>query len=115
MRGHDTGLDYHRMMLEDLTKMDAYARAVREVVRPGDIVLDVGAGTGVLSMLAARAGAARVHAVESMPVAELATELVAANGLADLVQVHRADLVEMARLEPVDRVIGDWMAAAGSS
>lgn len=109
MRGHDTGLDYHRMMIADLTKMDAYARAIEAVIRPGDVVLDVGAGTGVLSMLAARAGAKRVHAVESMPVAELAHELVVSNGLSDIVSIHRADLVQLDPIEPVDRVIGDWM------
>ncbi len=35
MRGHDTGLDYHRAMIDDLTKMDAYARAIQAVVHGG--------------------------------------------------------------------------------
>ena len=81
---------------------------MRALVRPGMVVLDAGAGTGVLAMLAARRGA-RVHAVESMPVAELARELCSANGLADRITIHRADLCALAPVEPVDLVIGDWL------
>ena len=72
MRGHDASLAYHANLLSDVVRMDAYDRALRALVKPGDVVLDVGAGTGVLAMLAARAGAKRVHAVESLPVAALA-------------------------------------------
>lgn len=108
MRGHDLPLDYHRVLLDDFQRMDHYDRAIRALIRPGDVVLDLGAGTGILSMLCARRGA-RVHAVESMAVAERARELVAANGLADRVTVHRADAVTLAPVEPVDWVIGEFM------
>ncbi len=89
--------------------MDAYEAAIRSLVKPGDVVLDVGAGTGVLSMLAARRGAARVHAVESMGVAGLARELVAANGLDGVVKVHQRDFVQMEALEAVDVIVSDFM------
>ena len=78
-------------MLADLHRMDAYERALRKLVRPGDVVLDLGCGTGILAMLAARRGA-RVHAVESMPVVHLAQQLVAHNRLD--VHVHHADICE---------------------
>src|SRR5262245_64695363 len=103
--GHRAPLNYHRLLIEDATRMDAYERAIRALVRPGDVVLDLGAGTGILAMLAARAGAARVHAVESMPVARLAAEIVAENGLADKVIVHEAEATALAPVEPVDLVI----------
>lgn len=109
MRGHHRGLDYHATLLGDPLRIDAYDRALRAIIRPGDVVLDIGTGTGILAMLAARHGAARVHAVEVTEVAELARELVAHNGLSDRVQVHRADLVEMAPIEPVDVVLGEWL------
>ena len=108
-RGHDASIAYHARLLGDAHRLDAYDRAIRALVRPGDVVLDLGAGTGVLAMLAARAGARRVHAVESMPVAALAEELVRANGLADRVRVHRAVLQDLAPVEPVDLVVSDFM------
>jgi len=96
-------------MLADPQRMDAYERAIRALVRPGDVVLDLGAGTGILAMLAARAGAARVHAVESMPVARLAVELVRQNGLAGQISVHEADALTLPPFEPVDLVVSDCL------
>jgi SAM-dependent methyltransferase len=106
MEGHKAPLSYHARMLADLHRMDAYERAIRKLVRPGDVVLDLGCGTGILAMLAARRGA-RVHAVESMRVAHVAQQLVAHNGLD--VHVHHADLRKLEPIEPVDLVIGDFM------
>jgi SAM-dependent methyltransferase len=108
-RGHDAPLNYHRIMIDDAARMDAYERAIRKLVKPGDVVLDTGTGTGVLAMLAARAGAARVHAVESMPIARLARRLVEHNGLEKIVTVHEADLCTLDPVEPVDLIIGDFM------
>lgn len=93
-------------MLADLARVDAYERALRRIVRPGDVVLDLGTGTGILAMLAARRGA-RVHAVESMEVAHSAARLFAHNGLA--IQLHHADARTLAPVEPVDLVIGDFL------
>jgi len=108
LAGHDLHLDYHRMLLDDVNRMDAYERAIRALVKPGDVVLDLGAGSGILSMLAAKRGA-RVHAVESTQIAGLARQLVEANGLSDRVTVHHADLREMAVIEPVDLIVSDFM------
>jgi len=106
--GHRAPLSYHARLLGDVHRVDAYERAIRRLVRPGDVVLDLGCGTGILAMLAARRGA-RVHAVESMAVAGLAEELVARNGLADRVTVHRADARTFAPVEPVDLVVSDFL------
>lgn len=106
--GHDGSLDYHRRMLGDVHRVAAYERALRALIRPGDVVLDLGAGTGLLSMLAARRGA-RVHAVESMPIAAAARRLVADNGLSDRVAVHHADIRALEPIEPVDLIVSDFM------
>ena len=57
-------LEVHRTMICDRVRTEGFRRAIDAVVRPGDVVLDVGAGSGILSMFAARAGAARVYAIE---------------------------------------------------
>ena len=106
--GHFAPLSYHGRLLGDGRRVAAYEQAIRRLVRPGMIVLDVGAGTGILALLAARRGA-RVHAVESMPVAELARDLVRWNRLEHLVTVHHADLLELDPVEPVDLVVGEFL------
>ena len=106
MDGHHARLGYHQTLLGDTPRMLAYEQAIRALVRPGMTVLDVGTGTGVLAMLAARRGA-RVHAVESADVAGVARQLVEANGLD--VTVHAADIRSLEPVEPVDLVLGDFM------
>jgi hypothetical protein len=73
----------HVVMLNDRARTESYLRAIAEVVRAGDVVVDIGTGTGVLAMAAARAGAAHVYAIEVGRIGQLARSLFAANGLAD--------------------------------
>lgn len=55
---------FHHLMLQDRLRMEAYRKAIFEVVQPGDHVIDLGAGTGILSQWALEAGAARVTGIE---------------------------------------------------
>ena len=99
--------EVHRTMICDRVRTEAFRRAIDSVVRPGDVVLDVGAGSGILSVLAARAGAARVYAVERTSAAVLAQELAAANGVAGIVQVIHGDVMDAGPLRsPVDLTPG---------
>ena len=83
------------------------------MVRPGDVVLDVGAGSGILSMFAARAGAARVYAVERTTVAVMAQELAAANGFADVIEVIQGDMMDIELPERVDVIVSEWLGGFG--
>lgn len=77
----------HTVMLNDRRRTERFIAAVRQVVRPGDVVVDLGTGTGVLAIAAARAGARRVYAIESGAVRRVAERMARANGVADRVTV----------------------------
>ena len=73
----------HVSMLSDRARTEAYLHAIREVVRPGDVVVELGTGTGVLAVAAAKAGARRVYAVEAGSIGHIAEAVFEANGLSD--------------------------------
>jgi len=79
---------WHFSIVRDQARNKAYDAALRNAVFPGCTVLEIGTGTGLLAMMAARAGAARVITCEADPaVAAAARENVAVNGFADRVTV----------------------------
>jgi type II protein arginine methyltransferase len=88
---------WHFSIVQDTLRNAIYARALNRFVRPGMLVLEIGAGTGLLAMLAAKAGAAQVITCEKEPlVAERAQAIIACNGLADRVTVVPKDLMALA-------------------
>ena len=79
---------WHFPMLHDDVRNGAFASAISRNIRPGDHVLDIGSGTGLLAMLAVEAGAAHVTTCEGNPVlAELSQQIVNANGFGDVIRV----------------------------
>ncbi len=105
--------EVHRTMICDRVRTGAFRCAIDSVVRPGDVVLDVGAGSGILSVFAARAGAARVYAVERTSAAVLAHELAAANGVAEIVQVIHGEVTDVELPERVDVIVSEWLGGFG--
>jgi hypothetical protein len=73
----------HVRMLNDRARTAGFLRGIREVVRAGDVVVDVGTGTGVLAVAAARAGARHVYAIEASAIGKAAQAVFEANGLAE--------------------------------
>ena len=73
----------HVRMLDDRVRTSRYLAAIAEVVRPGDVVVDIGTGTGVLAIAAARAGARHVYAIEASGIGTIAKAVFERNGLGD--------------------------------
>jgi type I protein arginine methyltransferase len=73
-------------MIADKVRTDVYSRAIRQIVKPGFVVLEIGTGPGVFAILACQAGASRVFAIESSDVIQVAREAAIANGCADRIE-----------------------------
>lgn len=99
----------HVRLLSDAPRNEAML-AMLERRAPGNRVLEVGCGTGLLSCIAARLGAREVHAVEPTSQVEVARELVAWNGLEGVVQVHEG-MVEDLEPRPVDLAFSELLNA----
>jgi protein arginine N-methyltransferase 1 len=84
----------HEGLLADRVRMDAYRRAIERYVKPGDTVLDLGTGSGILAFLAARRGAKKVWAIDHADVLEAARHVADRNGVrgVELVRTHSRDL-----------------------
>jgi len=105
-------LEIHRLMIQDGPRMTAYGSAIAQNPHLflGKTVMDVGSGTGVLSLMAARAGAKRVHAVEASNTAGLIEKVAAANGYADIITVHKCRVEDLDLPGvTVDVMISEWM------
>jgi SAM-dependent methyltransferase len=98
---------HYGSMIGDRARTEAYAEALRRTVRPGSAVLDIGTGAGILALLACRAGARKVYAIEPSPVVHLAEQLAAANECADRIVCIRNISTRIALPEPVDVVVSE--------
>jgi hypothetical protein len=105
-------LAIHGAMLADHYRNQQLARAIAAVVRPGDVVIDVGAGSGLLSMLAARTGARAVYALECGPMAEVARHLVHANGLEGVITVEPCHSTQWQAPEPANAILCETLGFA---
>lgn len=100
-------LQLHIKLLNDRARTGAFLRAIARAVRPGDVVLDLGTGTGVLAVAAARAGARRVYAVEAGAVGGVAAKVFEANGLADRITLVRSHSTRISLPEKADVLISE--------
>jgi len=97
----------HARMLHDDRRTSDYIAALRGAVRPDDVVLDIGTGSGVLAIAAARAGARRVYAVEASDIADVAEHVFARNGVQDRVTLIRGWSRQIELPEPADLLVAE--------
>ncbi|HFD81199.1 MAG TPA: methyltransferase domain-containing protein [Gammaproteobacteria bacterium] len=105
------GYDHYYRMLSDRVRMEAFRSAIRRSVRPGDTVVDLGAGTGILGIWALQAGARRVHAIEQTEAIELARQIARANGVEDRIEFIRANSLEVELPEPADLLVSETLGS----
>lgn len=97
-------IELHRKLLGDNVRNDAFAKALKKLIKPGkSVVADIGAGTGFLSFLARKYGAKECHLYEYSDVLQLAAAVAQHNGIdglefykghsTDFKQVKKADIV----------------------
>jgi protein arginine N-methyltransferase 1 len=107
-------LEFHAFCLANTgTRLQQYAAALARLIKPGDTVLDLGAGLGVLGVLACRAGARRVVAVESSASWALGQEVVRKAQLGDRITFIHASSFDIQLDERVDAIVADVHAPLG--
>lgn len=107
-----TRLAIHGVMLADAKRNQALAQSLVAAVRPGDVVIDLGAGSGLLALVAARQGARKVYAIERSPMAAVARRLVAQNGYEEVIEVVQADSFDWQPPERAQVLISETLGFA---
>ncbi|MSU48141.1 MAG: methyltransferase domain-containing protein [Opitutus sp.] len=102
------GFHQQERMLADKQRMNFYHAAIARHVQPGDRVVDLGTGTGILAALAARRGAARVYAIDHSEILEHARTLAVANHVenVEFIATHSTAFTVD---EPVDVILHEQM------
>jgi len=103
----------HREMLEDVIRTQGFRKAIFQMCND-KVVLDIGCGSGILSLFAAQAGARRVIAVEGSPrTAALAKEAARRNGFDDIITVVQGRLEDEATYRQVDELLRPFASSSG--
>lgn len=104
---------YHFSMLQDATRVTQFQAALAAAIRPGDVVLDVGSGTGLLAFLSLQHGANRVYAVEAGSVIALARQIAQVNGFADRIVWLHGKSTQVTLPEQADVVVSETIGNFG--
>ncbi|EDR27402.1 protein arginine N-methyltransferase, putative [Entamoeba dispar SAW760] len=101
-------VNIHEEMIQDEHRTQTYKKAIECFCR-GKIVVDVGCGTGILSLFAATAGAKRVYAIDMSDIAHYARYIVEQNGFKDVITVIKEQVEKVFLAEKVDVIVSEWM------
>ncbi|KAI6679595.1 hypothetical protein NL676_033476 [Syzygium grande] len=119
---HQTSADYYfdsyshfgtvLEMLKDIVRTKTYQNVIykNKFLFKNKVVLDVGAGTGILSLFCAKAGAQHVYAIECSQMADTAKKIVESNGFSNVITVLKGKVEEIdLPVAKVDIIISEWM------
>ena len=102
----------HEEMIKDKVRTESYMNAMIQNphIFQDKIVLDIGCGTGILSIFASRAGARHVYGIDAADIAIQAQQIVQNNGLADKITIIRGKVEEVELpVQQVDIIVSEWM------
>jgi len=104
-------LEQFANMFSDPVRMDAYRGAIAKYVQPGSVVVDLGCGPGIFALLACKAGARRVYAIDLNGIVDFGRHLAFANGMADRVHFFCGDSRQIHLPERADVIVSDVRGA----
>lgn len=108
--------DFHSLMLNDELRMQAYETAIKETVRSGMVVVDLGTGTGILALWALEAGAKKVYGIDVNPNRiPQALERIQAAGFQEKFQIFNALSGDVALPEKADIIISEVLGNLGDN
>ena len=102
----------HEEMIKDKIRTGSYKKAIEnnKIIFKDKIVLDIGSGTGILSIFAAKAGAKHVYGIEYADIADYAKEIIKQNNLSDKITIIQSKVEEaILPVDKVDIIISEWM------
>jgi type I protein arginine methyltransferase len=97
----------HLGMLNDKSRTDNFISGLQETVKEGDIVLDIGTGTGILAIAAARAGAKKVYAIEASGMADVAQATINKTEVAGKITLIRGWSTQVKLPEKADVLVSE--------
>jgi protein arginine N-methyltransferase 1 len=97
----------YKALIADSARTGAYQRAISETVKYGDVVVDLGTGTGILAFFACQAGAKKVYAIEKQEIIEVAREIARANNLEKRIVFIRDISTEVTLPEKADVLLSE--------
>ncbi len=103
--------DWHILMLNNYVRNVAFYKAIAANLKPGDLVLDIGTGTGILSMMAAKLGAAHVYTCEVNPnLYSKALEIIELNGYKSQITVFNQSSFDLKSIPTCDLLVTETIA-----
>ena len=106
-------ITFHRILVSDTVRNELYRNAISECVEEGDVVVDIGTGSGLLAFWACEYGASRVYAIERTEIIDIAERIAKDNNLQDKVVFIRGNSSEVELPEKADVVVSELISKFG--